>query len=454
MKGSVRMKRLFSALLFAVAMCFVLSSCDSNSVIRPVSALLSPPLYYEEYEELVEAFNTNVGKSALLCSPQSGSHKSAIVVEDVDSDGETEAIIFYRASAEETVVRMHYFTVSSGKWVSNGDFNGYGNEVKSVVVEDMDGDGFKELIVTWSLSGVTESNVTSIYRATYMTGKYKEISNEACILCEVVDVDSDLKKEIFYISQSNTSGFIQKVAKVMKLSGDSVVHMGETKIDPNIITYKSFKTEKSSGDSPLKIYIDAFKGENNMITELIYWDKDKKELVAPLVDPETLANNATLRFEPILSSDINNDGIIDIPVQSEIFANGDDSTTIAVENVYLTRWCNFNSATDFDTVENTLVNYSDGYMIYIDEDELDAVGIRNYRSQNCWVVYKVQSNGEEEEIFSVMKVPAHRWNERKSDSYIPIIEKKDSTVCVYITPDGRESGTDEEYVRSKIVRLP
>lgn len=448
------MKRLFFALCFVSALCLVLSSCDSNSIIRPVSALLSPPLYYEEYEELVEAFNTNVGKGALLCSPQSGSHKSAIVVEDVDSDGETEAIIFYRASAEETVVRMHYFTVSSGKWVSNGDFNGYGNEVKSVVVEDMDGDGYKELIVTWSLSGVTASNVTSIYRATYMTGKFKEISNEACILCEVVDVDSDSKKEIFYISQSNTSGVIQKMAKVMKLSGDSVVHMGETKIDPNISTYKSFKTEKASGDSPLKIYIDAFKGENNMITELIYWDKDKKELVAPLIDSETLANNVTLRFEPILSSDINNDGIIDIPVQSEIFANGDDSTTIDVENVYLTRWCNFSSAADYETVENTLINYSDGYMIFIDEDELDIVGIRNYRSQSCWVVYEVQSNGEEEEIFSVMKVPAQRWNERKSDAYIPIIEKKDSTICVYITPSGREFGIDEEYVRSKIVKLP
>lgn len=448
------MKRLFSALCFVIALCLVLSSCDSSSVIRPVNALLSPPLYYEEYEELVQAFNANVGKGALLCSPQSGSHKSAIVVEDVDSDGDTEAIIFYRASAEDTVVRMHYFTSSSDEWVSNGDFNGYGNEVKSVVVEDMDGDGYKELIVTWSLSGVTESNVTSIYRATYMTGKFKEISNEACVMCEVVDIDSDSNKEIFYISQSNTSGVIQKMAKVMKLSGDSVVHMGETKIDPNISTYKSFKTEKASGDSPLKIYIDAFKGENNMITELVYWDKEKKELIAPLIDPETLANNVTLRFEPILSSDINNDGIIDIPVQSEVFANGDDSTTIDVENVYLTRWCNFRTSSEYETVENTLINYSDGYMIFIDEDELDTIGIRNYRSQNCWVVYEVQSNGEEEEIFSVMKVPAQRWNEKKSDAYVPIIEKKDSTVCVYITPSGRESGTDEEYVRSKIVKIP
>lgn len=449
------MKRIISVLCLVLTVCLILSSCDSIDVIRPVSALLSPPLYYEEYEELVEAFNANVGKGALLCSPQKGNHKSAIIVEDIDSDGETEALIFYRANSDETVARMHYFNISSGKWVSNGDFNGYGNEVESVVIDDMDGDGFKELIVTWSISGVSASNVLSIYRATYMTGKFKEISNETCVLCEVVDIDSDSKKEVFYISQSNTSGVIQKTAKVMKLSGDSVVHMGETKIDPSISSYVSVKTEKVSGDAPLKIYLDALKGEVNMITELVYWDKDKNELVAPLIDSETMTNNVTLRFEPILSSDINNDGIIDIPVQSQIFGKGDDSVTIDTENIYLTRWCNFESASKSQTVANTLINYSDGYMIYLEDDELDSVGIRNYRSQNCWVVYRTFGNGDNvEEIFSVMKVSADRWNPKTFEAYIPIVEKKDSTVCVYITPSGQEAGIDEDYILSKVTKLP
>lgn len=449
------MRRLFAVLIIAVSMCILLSSCDSLDVIRPVSALLSPPLYYEEYEELVEAFNTEVGKTALLCSPRNGNHKSAIIVDDIDSDGETEAIVFYKANSEETVARMHYFNTSSGKWVSGGDFNGYGNEIESVVIDDMDGDGFKEIIVTWNISGVSSNNIMSIYRASFMTGKFKEISNEACVMCEVVDVDSDSDKEVFYISQSNTSGVIQKSAKVVKLSGDSIIHLGEVKIDPNISSYKSFKIEKASGDAPLKIYIDALKGENNMITELIYWDKAKNELVAPLLDPETMTNNVTFRFEPILSSDINNDGIIDIPVQSEIFGNGDDSATVDVENIYLTRWFNFDSLTKSEVVADTIINYSDGYMIYLESKELRSLGIRNYRSQNCWVVYRAQSNGESvEEIFSVMKVSAELWHEKNFDAYIPIIEKKDSTVCVYITPSGREQGITEDIIRAKVTKLP
>ncbi len=449
------MKKIITLLVVILSLILILSSCDSIDVIRPVSALLSPPLYYEEYEELVDAFNAAVGSEALLCSPKNGDHKSAIIVDDVDNDGETEALIFYKDTTDTTVARMHYFNISSGKWVSNGDFNGYGNEVENVVIDDMDGDGFKELMVAWSISGVSSSNVMSIYRATFMTGKYKEISNETCTVCEVFDVDSDNKKEIFYISQSNTSGIMQKTAKVMKLSGDSVVHMGETKLDPNISSYTSIKTEKASGDSPLKIYVDALKGETNMITELIYWDKDKNELVAPLLDNETVSNNVTLRFEPIASSDINNDGIIDIPVQSEIFGKGDDSVTIDTENIYLTRWIDFESASKSETVANTLINRSDGYMIFLGNDEINSLGIRNYRSQNCWVVYRTDgSEDSAEEIYSVMKVSSERWNTETFKAYIPIVEKKDFTVCVYITPTGQKSGINEEYIKSKITRLP
>lgn len=450
------MKRIISLVCIVLSVAFVMSSCDSNNVIRPIDALLSPPLYYEEYEELVDVFNVSVGSEAVLCSPKNGDFKSAIIVYDIDGDQETEALIFYKDNtAESTIAKMHYFNVSSGEWVSNGDFDGYGNEVESVVIDDMDGDGFKELIVIWSISSVSSSNVMSVYRATHMTGKFNEISNETCSVCQVVDLDSDGKKEIFYISQSNPSGIMQKTAKAIKLSGDSVVHMGETKLDPNISSYVSIKAEKSGGDSPLKIYVDALKGETNMITELIYWDKSKNELTAPLLDAETMTNKVTLRFEPIPSADVNNDGIIDIPVQSRIFGKGDDSVTIDTENIYLTEWCNFNSTAKPSVVANTLINYLDGYMIFLDQNEIDTLGIRNYRSQNCWVVYRNGSGGGSgNEIFSVMKVSSSRWNSETFEKYIPIVEKRDYTVCVYITPSGQKSGIDSDFIKNKITKLP
>ncbi|MBQ2694680.1 MAG: hypothetical protein IJF57_03920 [Clostridia bacterium] len=449
------MKRIFSAVsVLMAAACFVFSSCSTDVLIRPVDSLLSPPLYYEEYEDLLEAFNKNVGGDFSFCHPQRGDYRSAIIVEDIDSDSQKEAFIFYKNSADTTNARMHCFDYTDGRWIPDGDFNGYGNGIDSIKLTDMDSDGVSELMVLWSFSGVSSGSIMSLYRAQPIIGEYREISNEACSVCEFVDVNGNGEKEVFFITQSNVSGVSQRSAKVMKLSGDSVALMGEARLDPNISSYTAVKTEKAASDEPMKIYVDALKGEQQMITELVYWDGEKSELCAPFLDAETMSNTVTLRYEPIGCSDMNNDGIIDIPVQSRIFGKGDNALTIDTENIYLTEWKNYRGA-GLETAAYTLINYSDGYMVALDESEINTTGIRNYRSQNCWVVYKTNAAGESTgEIYSVLKIFSDRWDEARFSAYIPIVEKEDSVVCVYVTQNGKDRGIDEDFVKSRITKIP
>lgn len=447
-------KAAVSIILFSFVVSFLFSSCNSSDIIRPVGSLLSPPLYYEEYESLVEAFNNKVDKDVLFSSPKKGEYRSAFIVEDIDSDGDEEALVFYKDSLDSTVTRMHYLNFADERWISRGDFSGYGNEVEEIKITDMDGDGNSELIVIWSISGVSSSSVMSVYRTSGAFDEYKEIANETCSLCEVVDIDGDSKKEIFFISQSSVAGVSQRTAKVMKLSGSSFVLTGETKVDPNISSYSSLKTEKTSGDAPLRIYIDAFKGESQMITELVYWDKEKSELCAPLLDIETMSNNSTLRYEPIASADINNDGIIDIPVQTEILSSGDDYSTTDTEAIYFTKWLDYSDG-EMNIVADTLVNYNDGYMIYLDDNERNTTGIRNYRAQSCWVVYRTDSLGESVgELYSVLKIDKERWESEDLSAYIPITEKDGGVVCAYITKSGAKLGVDEEYISTKVSKIP
>lgn len=442
-------------LVLAVIVCVLFSSCDTSTVIRPVGSLLSPPLFYEEYEELVDAFDKKIGENIILCSPSTGVYSSAIVVEDIDSDGENEALIFYKNNSEDTVARMHYFNMANGKWLSKGDYGGYGNGVESVEINDMDGDGKSEILVTWNTAGVASGNVLSIYRSSKYEDKYKEVSNEICSVSEVVDIDGDGKKEVFFIAQSTSSGVTQRIARAMKISGDTAVLMGETKVDPNISSYTGIKTEKAAEDSPLKIYVDALKGESQMITEIIYWNSAESELCAPLLDSETVSNNLTLRYEPVASADINNDGIIDIPVQSELLMGGDDSFTENTEKVYVTKWVDFSAEGEKTEVAYTLINYSDGYMIFLDKDEIQKTGIRNYRAQNCWIVFETDENGESVgELFSVLKIDTQRWEQGSLEAYIPIIEREDGVVCVYVTQSGIELGVTEDYIKEKITKLP
>lgn len=436
----------FVCVLLTISVLF--SSCDSSKIIRPVESLLAPPLYHEEYEELVEVFRENVGKDIVFCSPQEGDYRSAIVVEDVDCDGEDEALIFYRENAGSSVARMHYLNIVNGEWVSRKTYNGYGNEIKKVIISDMDNDSNSELIVVWNVSGVSTSNIMSVYRTSYSFDEYKEISNEMCTVCEVVDVDGDSTKEIFYLNQVNVSGVAQRYARITKISGETVVLMGETKVDPNISSYTSVKTEKSSGDEPFKFYIDALKGDSQMITELVYWDEKNAELCSPFLDSETMANTATLRYQPIASADINNDGTIDIPTQTRTLGKAS-----AENNIYVTDWINY-SANKTRVVETSVVNFADGYMIHLDESDIKTTGIRDYSTQNCWIVFKTNSSGKSlGELYSVLKISAERWNKEEFNKYVPVIEKDDGVVCVYITQSGSEAGIDTDYIKSRISKI-
>lgn len=447
------MRKYFSVLFSVIVFSVAFSSCSSDSFILPADSLLSPPLYYEEYEDLVDAFNRSIKNETTLCNPRSGNYRSAIIVEDMDSDGNQEAVIFYKDNADTSVARMHYFDFVDERWISFGDFNGYGSEVENVSITDMDSDGKSEVLIMWNTLGASSGNVLTVYRSDSLTKKYKEILNETCILSDVVDIDGNGKKEIFLIGQVNTQSGNQKVAKALRLSGDSIVLFGETKLDANISSYVSIKTEKSSNDMPMRIYVDALKGEHQMITEVVYWDSVNSELCAPFLDAETMTNSATLRYEPIGCSDINNDGIIDIPVQTTVFGKGDNAVTVDTENIYLTEWKNLTS-NGFSSVANTLVNYQDGYIIKLEESELNSLGIRNYRSQNCWIVYSSDINGEPvNELYSVLKIPVSKWNSEKFGAYIPIIESEDSVVCAFITSDGKDMGLNEEFVKSRIIKI-
>ncbi len=447
------LKRYIYVMTSIFVLLFMFSSCSSNSIILPADSLLSPPLYYEEYEELVDSFNKSIGGEITLCNPKKGNYRSAIIVEDIDSDGNPEALVFYKSHADMSVARMHYFDSVDGRWISFGDFNGYGIGIENIIISDMDSDGKSEILVLWNTSGASSGNILSVYRMDLITKKYKEISNESCFLYDVIDIDGNGKKDIFLICQNNTQNANQKVAKVMRLSADSIVLFGETKLDPNISSYTSVKTEKTSKESPMKIYVDALKGEYQMITEVVYWDNEKSELCAPLLDSETMTNSLTLRYEPIGCTDINNDGIIDIPVQSSIFGKGDNAVTVDTENIYLTEWKNLSSS-GLTAVAYSLVNYQDGYMISLDESEINTLGIRNYRSQNCWIVYSADTDGEPvNELYSVLRIPLSKWNSEKFDAYIPVIENEENVVCVFITSDGKSCGLNKEFVKSKIVKF-
>lgn len=455
------MKRFAAVLIVSVIALLSFSSCGGTGFLKSADSLLVPPLFYEEYEGLVKLFRSDMGKDVSLCSPYDGDYRSAIIVEDFDGDSQNEAMIFYREAQGESFAKAVSFEMSGGEWVRSADFNGHGNQVESVSVRDMNGDGVSEIIVCWSVSGISAGKTLSVYHAPAKNAPFREISNEVCTVSLIVDVDGDSLDDIFLITSnsgsaaSNTKAAVapQRFARLISVSNGAAVLKGEARVDANISSYASVKTEKTSDDEPLRIYIDAMKGEHQMITELVYWDKDAAELAAPLFDEATMSNIATLRNEPIASTDINGDGKIDVPAQIEVFATDSNEMTIDPEYFYITSWLNFYED-GHETLMNTLVNYPDGYMLVLSSEDRFDLRIEDYRELNCWIVKELnRETGEETELYSILRISQEKIGETDIKQHIPLIEKDEYTVFAYINQNGAERGITDSELKTKILPL-
>lgn len=449
------MKKLVFAVISAVLVAvFVLSSCSAPSLIATVDALLTPPLYYSEYEGLVKAFNSSVDTGVILCNPKSGDHLSAITVSDVDGDGEEEGIVFYRDALQENVAHFALFKCSDDVWSKKCDFKGYGNEVKSLTLTDLDGDGIDEVFVIWSYSGIDSGSVFSVYRAGGGNLRYEQIAYESCEVATAVDFNDDLKDDIFFISSSKEENTVSRTAGVMSLKDGELVSLGSVPADPNVISYVSLKTEKSDSHSPMRVYIDASKSNNMMITELFYIDGETGGLVNPFYDAETGSNNVTLRFENLQCTDVNADGRIEIPVQTLY------SETVGEEEeeLYLTDWIYFENGTPAMKI-STFVNVEDGYLVNLGILGSSELFIRKHKGGDwaSWSVYKKSDKSVFGEVlFTIIKVPKSRWEKDMLNSgrYITILKQLDSVICVNINQNGQSEGLDEAKIRKIVTRLP
>ena len=440
------------ALIFAAS--FVLSSCSSPNLIASVDSLLTPPLYYSEYEGLVRAFNSSVDTGVVLCNPTQGDHLSAITVSDVDGDGEEEGIVFYRDTLQENTAHFSVFKCTDDVWSKKCDFKGYGNEVSSLTLTDLDGDGIDEIVTIWTFSGIDSGSVFSVCSAKDVTLDYEELLYESCEIAKTIDLNGDGCDEIFYIESVKEDNTVTRSAKVLGIENGEIAQTGSAPADSQVISYASFKAEKNDEHSPMKVYVDAVKSNNMMITEVFYFDGESGELVNPFYDEEAGGNVLTLRYEQIPCADINNDGMIEIPVQT-VYTEPEDEDD---ETLYITEWIYFEGSNPMLSV-STFVNVEDGYLVNLGTLGNKKLYIRKHKGGDwaSWSVYTKSSTSLFGNVlFTIIKVPKARWETDMLDSgqYITILKQLDSVVCVNINENGRAAGLDEAKIRKIVTRLP
>ena len=315
------MKRKYWYAIYAVALALLPVLLMFVARLDSPSDLLAPPSLSGDKLEIQRAFEASVNDKSgvVLQYPTAGDYRSAFVLKDLDGDDSAEAIVFYSLKSDESTVRINVLEKVDETWKSVYDEPGYGAKVISVDFEDLNKDENIEVITCWSVFEGSAAKTLTIHSVLHEKDEPLELEalvNQSYTFKDIADMDSDGTNEVLVTWLDNTDPNMPKsYASLLKQASDGTIsQMGQNvSLDASVSAYASLKLETTSEGKTIA-FLDAYKGDDTMITEVIRWDENSKSLAAPLLDPDTLTNTLTMRTPAVASMDINKDKNIEIPI--------------------------------------------------------------------------------------------------------------------------------------------
>lgn len=329
-------------ILGLVAIMLLLTGCEMKSG----EELMKAPSLTGEQEVISKAIKAQIPNNAKMVSPISGDNKNAIQFYDLDNDGEDEVIVFYKEEDTQKPVTVKVLDRNGQQWETTYEIAGNGNEVDKIYYADVTGDKKKELVIGWRLFDQTNKGV-SIYK---IGNNKKEIFSASYNEMVMTDFDQDEVQELCVI-QPKTDTAMQDIV-LYQYQKDGVaetsrmsLNMGTDGKFSNVIFGNVNATQRGVFLDLLvgeKSYTKVFGMENGAFQSLFESGEDDTELL-------DVHENC---------QDINNDGIVEIPIVKAM-PNYEDVDSIVAENVVSWNIWQNGALTE---VEKSFSNYTDGYI--------------------------------------------------------------------------------------------
>lgn len=145
-----------------------------------------------EYTELDNRINAILSDGAEYAAPISGSNIQPVQLEDLDGDGQEEAVAFFRNDADEKPLKICIFTARDQSYELTSVIESSGTAIYSISYNDLDGDGNTELIVGWRVT--TDLQALVVY--TLKDGEPVELMRSNYVRYAVTDLDQDHVREL------------------------------------------------------------------------------------------------------------------------------------------------------------------------------------------------------------------------------------------------------------------
>lgn len=413
--------------------------CGCELFTVDTAELLNTPRLSGDISPIAEAISASAGGEYTLKYPSRGNYRSAVVQNDINSDGLLEAFAFYSITENETATMViNVICNKDGKWSSAAQQKIVAGGVDKIEFCDLDNDGIEEILVGWEIYGTSEMQL-AVY--SFKDGKITQrmLQKYSHFVC--CDLEEDGKNEIFLI-MSNSAEQIN-TASVYELTDSGVNQLYACELDPTVrIVNEPVVSHLSSGRPA--VYIDEVKGVG-AVTEVLFVEKNR--LVNPLLNLEARETLATLRSVYLTVQDINGDGITEIPVQENVPSVAKSDVN---EKLYLTNWCSYNGET-LTSQMTAMINLNDGYYYVISSKRAGQIAI--YKDTDTFVreIYKYDNETSTvgDMLISFKTVKKSDWDngKYKDGGFTEITHDGVSSYICKISETAKAEGLTIEEVR-------
>lgn len=425
------------AIVIMLTVCISLVFCGCV-ITDNTTDMVSPPELTGEMSPIAQALYASAGEDCDLKYPETGDHRSAIVLEDVDGDSIFEAFAFYTTSEDEmTTMHVNVICQEKGKWISVADQTVVANGVERVEFCDLNGNGTEEILIGWEVSGGNEKQL-SVFTFEKHTMIQQILQPYTDFMC--CDLDSNGINEIF-VHLLNTAEKTNK-AMIYNYNEHGIAQTTGCVMDGSVkSTAKPILSTLSNGQKA--IYIDETKGVG-AVTEVLYMSKG--EIVNPLLDnANSFENILTWRAAALEIKDINEDGLLEIPVASDLPNAGNTDETL-----YYTNWCSFNGE-KLSVKQITVVNTVDGYYLNVPNALLGKIAVLKdiENHERTFYSYDAKNDVVDGMIFKISAIEAYEWDSEDfvRDELFEVSRKDDTVFACKLGDRAQQLGITRDAVK-------
>ena len=386
---------IIAALLAALMLCG-LSGC----LRLTADELYSLPQASEDYLKLQAGIDTILGLGAEFSPPTGGPNRQAVQLKDLTGDGSNEVIAFFSVPAE-SALKIYIFELIDGDYSVAEVIEGVGTGFESVRYADMDGDGIMEIIVGWQMSSALKHmsifSIKDYHSISLRSAEYSWLT--------VYDMTGDGNDDV--IALRLPSGDTGAVAEVFHLMQDGELVSAEARLSNGIETISRVLTGRLSDGVPA-IFVES-EGrfdDGGLVTDICVYQEGSFTNIA--IQPSSGITEGTVRTH-ILSSDINEDGIIEVPIPRLLKAQSETE-------YYAIDWYVFNSSGQKDLAMTTYHNVNDEWFLILPFDWRGKVSVRredNVSGERAIVFsYIAGEDGPYEDFLKICKLSGDKGAQR------------------------------------------